>query len=135
MIVWITNFFLCLACSYSLSLQYFCQTFYGTCCEVGNAYLIKTGSVFQLLWQHLHCMVELTLNKFLYCFLVVVVFCLLFCWYQIPCLYPAFVSASLCDKIEFLNISLPASDCDNLNSIDFCSILIIDGRWLDYVLT
>ena len=33
------------------------KIFYGTCCEVGNAYLIKTGSFFQLLWQHLQCMV------------------------------------------------------------------------------
>ena len=32
--------------------------FYGTFCEMGSAYLIKTGSAFQLLLQHLHCMVD-----------------------------------------------------------------------------
>ena len=39
---------------YSIYVNYFM----GLVCEVGNAYLIKTGSAFQLLLQHLHCMVD-----------------------------------------------------------------------------
>ena len=64
-----------------------------------------------------------------------VVFCLVFCWYRIWCLYPAFVSASLHGLTEFLNISLFADNCDSLNSIDFGSCLIIDSGRLDSVLT
>ena len=41
-----------------------------------------------------------------------VVFCFMFCWYCIWCLYPAFVSASLYGVTEFLNIS---SFVDNLD--------------------
>ena len=39
----------------------FCYIFYGTCCDVKNAYLIKIRSVFQPLWQHLHCKVNWTI--------------------------------------------------------------------------
>ena len=64
---------------------------------------------------------------FLFRFLVVLVFCLMFCWYCISCIYSAFVSASLYGLIEFLIISLFAGNCDNLNSIDFGSYLIMMG--------
>ena len=57
------------------------------------------------------------------------------CWYHILCLFPAFIIASLYGVIEFLNISSLADDCGNLNSIDFGSCLIMDGEWLDFVLT
>ena len=62
--------------------------------------------------------------------LLVVVFCLMFCWYRIWCLYPAFVSVSLHGMNEFLNISSFVNYFDNLNSIDFGSCLIMDGGWL-----
>ena len=45
----------------------------------------------------------------------------------ILCLYPAFVSVSLLGVTEFLNISSFADNCDNLNSIDFGSCLVMDG--------
>ena len=64
---------------------------------------------------------------FLLRFLVVVVFCLIFCWYRISYLYPAFVSASLYGLLEFLNISSVTDNCDNLNSIDLGSCLVVDG--------
>ena len=64
---------------------------------------------------------------FLFQFLVEVVFCLIFCWYRISCLYTAFVSASLYGLTEFLNMSPFANNGDNLNSIDFGSSLIMDG--------
>ena len=67
--------------------------------------------------------------------LLVLVFCLMFCCYRIWRLYPAFVSASLHDATEFLNIFSFVNNCDNLNSIDFGSSLIMDGGWLDFVLT
>ena len=69
---------------------------------------------------------------FLFRFLVVVVLCLMFCWYCMSLLYPAFTSASLYGLIEFLNISLFADNCYNLNSIDFCSCLIMDGRMIGF---
>ena len=71
---------------------------------------------------------------FLFQFSVVVVFCLMLCWYRISCLYSAFVSASLYGLTELLNISSFVDNCDNLNSIDFGSCLIIDKEWLDSVL-
>ena len=64
---------------------------------------------------------------FYFRFLLVVVFCLMFCWYRILCLCPAFVSASLYGLTEFLHISLFADNFDNLNSTDFGSCLIMDG--------
>ena len=56
-IVWISScFYIWHAVIASLSLRYFCEIFYRACCAVENAYLVKTGSVLQLLWQYLHCM-------------------------------------------------------------------------------
>ena len=71
---------------------------------------------------------ELNLIILIIRFLVVVtVFCLMFYWYRISFLYPAFVSAFLYGLTEFMNISSLADNCDNLNSINFSICLIIDG--------
>ena len=71
---------------------------------------------------------ELNLITLIIRFLVVVaVFCLMFYWYRISFLYPAFVSAFLYGLTEFMNISSLADNCDNLNSINFGICLIIDG--------
>ena len=69
---------------------------------------------------------------FLFWFLVVVVFCLMFCWYLISCLYSAFLSDSFYSLIDFLNIFSLADNCENRSSIDFSSCFIIDRGWLDY---
>ena len=70
---------------------------------------------------------------FLFQFLLVVVFCLMFYWYRIWCLYLPFVSASLHGVNEFLSISLFDDNCGNLDSIDFGScwsrILTVDD-WI-----
>ena len=92
-----------------------------------NAHIIKKGSAFQLLSQHWHCNGRLNHIIFLFRCLVVVAFCLMFCWYYILCLYPAFVSASLYGLIQFLNIFSLADNCDILNSNDFGSCLIMGG--------
>ena len=41
---------------------------------------------------------------FFFQFLVVMIFCLMFCWYRISCLYSGYVSALLYGMSEFLNI-------------------------------
>ena len=70
---------------------------------------------------------------FFFRFLVVVVFYVLS--YCVSCLYPVFISASLYSILEFLNMSSFADNCDNLNSIDFGTCLIMDSGWLDSMLT
>ena len=72
---------------------------------------------------------------FLFWILLMLVFCLMFRWYRIWCLYPAFVSASLHGMIGFLNISSFADNCGNFNSIEFGSCLIMDDGWLGSALT
>ena len=94
-----------------------------------NAHIIKKGSAFQLLSQHWHFNGGLNHIIFLFWCLVVVAFCLMFCWYHILCLYPAFVGASLFGLIQFFNIFSLADNCDNLN--DFGSCLIMgEGDWI-----
>ena len=94
-----------------------------------NAHIIKKGSAFQLLSQHWHCNGGLNHIIFLFRCLVVVAFCLMFCWYYILCLYPAFVSASLYGLIQFFNIFSLADNSDILNSNDFGSCLIMGGGY------
>ena len=75
---------------------------------------------------------------FLFRFLAVVVFALVsigIVGISFRAYFPAFFSASLYGLIEFLSISSLADNCDNLNSIDFGSCLIMYGGLLDSMLT
>ena len=84
---------------------------------VENIYLIRNGEVLTTfaVYGGLHHII------FLFWFLVLVVFCLMFCWYCISCLYPAFFSASFYGLTGFLSISSFANNYElfRINNLYF----------------